>query len=290
MNPTLARRRSSRKATDKIFHALFLAAILLAIIALIMLLGDVLSQGLKHLNWSFITGYASRFWDQAGILVPLIGSVYVIGLTALLSIPLGIATAVYLECYAANNWLNRLLQVNINNLAGVPSIVYGLFGLAAFVRFMALDRSVLAAALTMALLILPVIIVSTQEAIRAIPPSLSHAAYALGASRWQVVSTVILPAALGGILTGAILAMSRALGETAPLITVGAWVFLTHLPKSPMDGFTVLPVQIWSWAGRPQQGFHEIAATAIIVLLLVLLTMNAVAVFLRNKYQKRAEW
>lgn len=285
-----AARRRTRQRLDKLFHGLFLAAIFVAIAALVILLWDVLAKGAQHLRWDFITSFASRKWEQSGILAPLLGSFYVIGLTAAIALPIGIATAIYLEFYAARNWLTRLLQTNIANLAGVPSIVYGLFGLAFFVRYLAFDRSILSASLTMALLILPVIIVNTQEAIKAVPPSQAHGAYALGASKWQVVSTVVLPAALPGIFTGAILSLSRALGESAPLITVGAWAFIQAIPKSPMDTFTVLPIQIWVWSSKPQPGFQEIAATAIIVLLIVLLSINAVAIVLRNKYQKRAEW
>ncbi|MFZ5817725.1 MAG: phosphate ABC transporter permease PstA [Bacillota bacterium] len=290
MRAELAVRRAARKRVDAFFRAVFLVAIAVAILVLLILLVNIFSQGIKWIRPEFFTSYASRFYQKAGILAPLVGSFYVILLTAAFALPIGVATAVYLEFYARDSWLTRLLQVNIANLAGVPSIVYGLFGLAFFVRYLAFDRSILSAALTMALLILPVVIVNTREAIKAVPPSLAHAAYALGASRWQVVSTVILPAAVGGILTGTILAVSRALGETAPLITVGAWVFITSLPVSPMDSFTVLPIQIWYWSAQPQQGFREIAAATIIVLLVVLLTMNGVAIFLRNRFQKKAEW
>lgn len=306
MSTHLTARRARRQRLDAIFHGLFLVAIAVAIIVLGILIWDIFSTGLKWLRWEFIVSLSSRFYQKAGIIAPLIGSFYVIALTAAIALPVGVATAVYLEFYAGDatvsegqerSWLQtlrgrltRLLEVNIANLAGVPSIVYGLFGLAFFVRWMAFDRSILSAALTMALLILPVVIVNTQEAIKAVPPSLAHAAYALGASRWQVVSTVILPASLGGILTGTILAVSRALGETAPLIAVGAWVYITRLPVSPLDSFTVLPIQIYYWSAMPQEGFREIAATTIIVLLAMLLTMNGVAIFLRNKYQKKAEW
>lgn len=290
MNKAVSAHRSRRRRLDSCFRWLFIAAIVIAVSTLGVLLYDILSTGARHLSWAFISGFASRFWERSGILAPLVGSFYVIGLTAAIALPIGVAAAVYLEFYASDHWVNRVLQVNIANLAGVPSIVYGLFGLAAFVRFLAFDRSILSASLTMALLILPVVIVNTQEAIKAVPPSLAQGAYALGASQWQVIWTVVLPAALGGILTGAILAVSRALGETAPLITVGAWAFITYLPISPLDSFTVLPIQIWVWSSKPQQGFQEIAATAIIVLLIVLLTMNGVAILLRNKYQKKAEW
>jgi len=290
MNETIRARRTHRKRLDQWSNWAFLLAIGVAVATLLVLLFDVFSVGLKHLSWDFLTHYASRFWQKAGILAPLAGSFSVIVLTAVLALPIGMAAAIYLQFYASENWVNRVIETNIANLAGVPSIVYGLFGLAFFVRYLAFDRSVLAAALTMALLILPVVIVNTQEAIRAVPSSMIHAAYALGASRWQVIKTVVLPAALGGILTGAILALSRALGETAPLITVGAWVFITYLPQGLLDGFTVLPIQIWYWSSMPQQGFQEIAATAIIVLLVLLLTINSVAIVLRNRYQKKAEW
>lgn len=290
MQPQIARRRQQRKLIDRFCHVGFTLAIAVALAVLCLLLYDVIVPGLKWLRWEFITSFASRFYDKAGILAPLVGSFWVMLLTAAIALPLGVATAVYLEFYAGHSWLNRVLQTNITNLAGVPSIVYGLLGLSVFVWHLGFGRSVLAAALTMGLLILPVIVVNTQEAIKAIPASLAHAAYAVGASKWQVIATVVLPASLGGILTGLILAISRALGEAAPMITVGAWAFLTSVPKHPLDSFSVLPIQIYVWAARPQAGFREIAATAIIVLLILLLTMNAVAVLLRNKYQKRAEW
>jgi phosphate transport system permease protein len=283
-------RRAARKRVDRLFHGLFVGAIGVAVLALIILMWNIFQTGARHLSWEFLTSFASRRWQSSGILAPLVGSFYVILLTAAIALPVGIASAVYLEFYAQDNRFNRMLQTNIANLAGVPSIVYGLFGLAFFVRQLALGRSILSAALTMALLILPVVIVNTREAIRAVPPSLAHGAYALGASKWQVIWTVVLPAALPGILTGAILSLSRALGESAPLITVGAWAFITSLPRSPLDSFTVLPIQIWVWSSKPQEGFREIAATAIIVLLAVLLTINGVAIWLRNKYQKKVEW
>jgi phosphate transport system permease protein len=290
VNTLHSRRGVYRRQMDRWFHALFLAAVGLAVCALILLLWQVFSDGLRNLDWQFLTSYASRRWQQAGILAPLAGSFYVMGLTALFALPLGMAAAIHLEFYARDNWLNRLIQTNIANLAGVPSIVYGLFGLAIFVRYLGFDRSILSASLTMAFLILPVVIVNTQEALRTVPQTMIQGAYALGATKWQVIRTVVLPAAMGGIMTGAILALSRALGETAPLITVGAWVFLTYLPKSPLDGFTVLPIQIWYWSAMPQQGFQDLAASAIIVLLILLLTMNSVAIIVRNKYQKKAEW
>ncbi|MDF2626551.1 MAG: phosphate transporter permease protein [Symbiobacteriaceae bacterium] len=290
MNRPNSRRSAYRRQMDRWFHAIFLGAVGLAVAALGLLLWQVLKDGLSHLDWQFLTSYASRRWQQAGIMAPLAGSFYVMGLTALFALPLGLAAAIHLEFYAKENWFNRLIQTNIANLAGVPSIVYGLFGLAIFVRYLGFDRSILSASLTMAFLILPVVIVNTQEALRTVPQTIIQGAYAMGATKWQVIRTVVLPAAMGGIMTGAILALSRALGETAPLITVGAWVFLTYLPVSPLDGFTVLPIQIWYWSGMPQAEFQSLAASAIIVLLIVLLTMNSVAIVLRNKYQRKAEW
>jgi len=284
------RRRKRRQQVDRLLHVLFVVAVAVAVLVLGILLYDVIRDGASRVSWAFITSHASRFAAKTGILAALVGSFYVILLTALLALPLGVATAVYLDYFAPQNWFTRVLQTNIANLAGVPSIVYGLFGLAFFVRYLALDRSIISAALTMALLILPVVIVNTQEAMRAVPPSLAHGAYALGASKWQVIATVILPAAMGGILTGAILALSRALGETAPLITVGAWVFISYLPARLTDGFTVLPIQIWYWSAMPQEAFQEAAAAAILVLLVVLLSINSVAILLRNRYQKKAEW
>ncbi|MFO7171794.1 MAG: phosphate ABC transporter permease PstA [Bacillota bacterium] len=284
------RRRRARQRLDRIFAAVFLLAIALSLLTLAVLFWDVVRDGARWLRWEFLTGYPSRIPERAGILVPLVGSLWVIGLTALLALPLGVAAAIYLEFYAGDSWLSRLIEANIANLAGVPSIVYGLLGLAVFVRGLHLGRSVLAAALTMTLLVLPVIIVATREALRAVPLSLIHGAYALGATRWQVIRTVVLPTAAGSIMTGVILAISRALGETAPLITVGAWAFITYLPRHPLDGFSVLPIQIFNWAARPKPAFQQLAAAGIIVLLAVLLSLNAVAIWLRNKYQKKAEW
>ena len=257
--------------------------------ALSFLLGDVARKGIGWLDWQFLTSLPSRFPERSGISSALWGSIWLIGLTALFSLTIGVGTAIYLEEYARRGWLTRAIQTNISNLAGVPSIVYGILGLAAFVRAMSLGRSVMAGALTMTLLILPIIIVASQEAIRAVPRPLRDASFALGATRWQTVRRVVLPAAAPGILTGIILALARALGEAAPLIMIGALMFVPFVPTSPLDQFSVLPIQIFNWTARPQPEFRLIAAAAIIVLLVVLLTMNAAAVLLRNKYQKRAE-
>ncbi|MBM2826722.1 MAG: Phosphate transport system permease protein PstA [Dehalococcoidia bacterium] len=279
-----------RKRLGLLFSWLCLLATVIGIAVLGILLIDVFIRGWPSVNWSFLTSYPSRFPERAGILSALVGSVCILALTALFAFPLGVGAAIYLEEYARKNWLSIVIQINIGNLAGVPSIVYGLLGLGLFVRALNLERSVLAGSLTMALLVLPIIIISAQEAIRAVPPSLREAAYALGATQWQVVRHIVLPSAFSSILTGTILALSRAIGETAPLITIGALTFIAFLPDSLLSPFTVLPIQIFNWVSRPQAGFHERAAAGIIVLLVVLLTVNAAAILLRNKYQGKRQW
>ena len=281
-------RAAARRRRGGVAHAAFLIATGIGIAALIVLLVDIVSQGAGHLSWSFITSYPSRFPERAGIWAALIGSLWVLALTALFSFPLGIATAIWLEEYAPRNWMTGAIRTNIANLAAVPSIVYGILGLAVFVRWMALGRSVLAGALTLALLILPVLIIAGQEAIRAVPPSVRQASYALGATRWQTVRRQVLPMAFPGILTGTILALSRAVGETAPLIIVGALAFVPFVPEGPLDAFTVLPIQIFNWISRPQPEFHAIASAGIMVLLAVLLGFNLIAVLLRNHYSRRS--
>ena len=262
-------------------------ATLVGVAALGVLLVDVLVDGVRRLNLSFLTSFASRFPERAGVKAALAGSAWILGLTALISFPISVAAAIYLEEYARRGWVTRIIQTNIANLAGVPSIVYGILGLTLFVRTMGLGRSVLSGALTLSLLIMPVIIMAAQEAIRAVPHTIREAAYGLGATRWQVVSYQVFPMALPGVLTGTILALSRAVGETAPLIMVGAVGFLAFTPKALSDQFTVLPLQIYSWISRPQDEFRELAAAGIIVLLVLLLTMNAIAIILRNRAQVR---
>ncbi len=235
----------------------------------------------------FLTSFPSRYYTKAGVYAALVGSLWLLVFTALIAVPIGIAAAVYLEEYAVKNRFSRMIEINISNLAGVPSIVYGILGLAMFVRGFGLGRTVLAGSATMSLLIMPVIIIAAREAIKAVPGSIRLGAYALGATRWQVVRHHILPIAMPGILTGIILAMSRAIGETAPMIMIGALSFVAFLPKSPMDDFTVLPIQIYNWASMPSAEFQELAALGILVLLVVLLVMNSVAVFIRQKLQRR---
>lgn len=275
-----------RRRASGIFAGLSFVATISGLVVLFILLADVVLRGASSVSWQFLTSFPSRFPEQAGVLSALAGTVWVIGLTALFSFPLGVGAAIYLEEYAPKNWLTTTIEVNIANLAGVPSVVYGLLGLGLFVRTLDLGRSVLAGSLTMALLVLPIVIIASREALRAVPPSLREAAYALGATRWQVVGRVVLPVALPGILTGTILALSRAIGETAPLITIGALTFVAFLPDGPLSPFTVLPIQIFNWVSRPQTAFHERAAAAIIVLLVVLLLMNGAAIWLRNRFQR----
>jgi phosphate transport system permease protein len=259
----------------------------IALLTLAVLLIDAFVDGVGRLRWSFLTSFPSRKPEQAGILSALVGTVYMMILTGIFALPVGVGAAIYLEEYAKRHWLSRVIELNIANLAGVPSIIYGLLGLEVFVRAMAFDRSLLSGSLTMALLILPIIIISSREAIRTVPPSIREASYALGASRWQTIWYQVLPLAFPGILTGSILAFSRAIGEAAPLITIGALTYIAFLPDSLLAPFTAMPIQIFNWVSRPQKGFHENAAAAIIVLLVVLLLMNALAVYLRQRYQKK---
>lgn len=283
------RRLARRRAMDRLFQVIFLLASLIGILALAVLLFDVLRKGIGWLDWEFLTRFPSRFPHRAGIKAALAGSLWVVGLTALIAFPIGVAAAIYLEEFAPRNRFTQIINTNISNLAGVPSVVYGILGLAVFVRGLGLGRSVLAGSLTLALLILPIIIIASQEAIRSVPDSIRRASYALGATQWQTVRHAVLPSAFPGILTGTILAVSRAIGETAPLLIVGALTFVAFTPLGPMDSFTVLPIQIFNWTSRPQADFRAIAAAGIIVLLVMLLTMNALAVYLRNKYQSKTD-
>ena len=280
-------RARRRRRMGVLFAGLCMAATLVGVVSLTVLLFDVARDGLPRLSWDFLTSFASRIPERSGIKAALVGSMWLLGLTALISFPVSVAAAIYLEEYSGRGWITRAIQTNIANLAGIPSIVYGILGLALFVRLFGFDRSVLSGALTLSLLVMPVIIMASQEAIKAVPSTLREAAYGLGATRWQVVSTQVLPMAMPGILTGTILALSRAVGETAPLIMVGAVGFIAFTPSGPFDRFTVLPLQIFNWVSRPQDEFRVLAAAGIVVLLALLLSMNAVAIVLRNRYQKR---
>ncbi|HAZ09546.1 MAG: phosphate ABC transporter, permease protein PstA [Omnitrophica bacterium GWA2_41_15] len=283
-------RKSRNKRLDKGFSILGIASIAFGLIVLLVLIIDVFLDGSARLSWSFFTSFPSRKPELAGILSAWVGTVWIMAITALIALPLGIGAGIYLEEYAGKNRLTDFIEINIANLAGVPSVIYGLLGLGLFVRYFNLDRSILAGGLTLALLILPVIILSTREALRAVPFSIREASYASGATRWQTVRYQVIPAAFGSIMTGVILAMSRAVGETAPLITIGALTYIAFLPQGLSDPFTVLPIQIFNWVSRPQKGFFANAAAGIIVLLGLTLIMNAAAILLRHHYQKKIRW
>lgn len=281
---------AGRETKARVVRWVLFAATAFAIVVLLALIWDIASSGARWLSLELITNKASSDPHKAGLRPAILGTLWVIGFTALFAFPVGVGAAVYLEEYAPNNRWTRLLKTNIANLAGVPSVVYGLLGLGVFVSWLTLGRTVLSGALTMALLILPVVIIASQEAIRAVPPSLREAAFALGATKWQVARDHVIPAALPGILTGIILSMSRAMGETAPLLVVGAAAYVTFDPSGVMSKYTVLPVQIYQWAQRPQQDFRDLAAASIIVLLGLLLILNAVAIYLRQRFSKSVKW
>ena len=284
-------RKTYRLARDNVFAALFFSSVVAGVLVLAWLLIEVFIESFGWLDWQFLSSYSSRHPVEAGVLAPIAGTFWVIILTAVITVPVGIATAIYLEEFAPNNRVTRLIQLNISNLAGVPSVVYGLLGLAIFVQYL-FDgqRSLLAGALTLSLLVMPIVIIASQEAIRAVPPSYRDAAYAMGATRWQVVKMVVLPQAIPSMMSGIILAMSRAIGETAPILVVSSLVFITYVPTSPTDRFTVLPLQIVTWVSQPQDDFRHIAAAAIVILLVMLLSMNAAAIYIRAKFQRRAEY
>lgn len=278
---------TSRKVKAALFKAACIGAIVFSLGALGALLFDVLSDGLSHLNWNFLVSFPSRIPGRAGIKAALYGTIWLMSLTALFCVPIGVGTAIYLEEYAGKSRLAGFIKINISNLAGVPSIVYGFLGLAIFVRLFAFERSVLSGALTMALLVMPIVIVSAQEAIRAVPDSLREASYALGATRWQTTRRVVLPAAVSGIATGIILALSRAVGETAPLIMIGALTFVAFVPDGPFSPFTALPIQIFNWVSRPQAEFQQIAAAGVIILLFLIFIMNGIASIIRHRFDRR---
>ena len=278
-----------RKLIGIIFLIFCLLGVLVAMMGLISLLIQVILQGYEWVTPNLIFNYPSRHPEQAGLWAALIGTLYMMGLTALITVPIGIGAAIYLEEYAPKNWITSFIEINTSNLAGVPSIVYGLLGLSIFVYFLKLERSILAGSLTMSLLILPVLILASREAIKAVPRAHREAAFALGGDKWQVVKMAVLPTAFPGILTGVILALSRAIGEAAPMVAITALVYITFIPVTPMDRFTVMPIQIFNWVSRPQDDFRGLAAGGIIILLILLLSMNSIAVILRNKFQKRSE-
>ena len=292
-----------RRLREKLFIACGLASTLVGLIALSFLLFDLAADGLPRLSWDFFTSFPSRRASAAGMLSAWVGSVLVILVTAIIGVPLGVAAGIYLEEYARRNWMTNIIEINVSNLAAVPSIVYGLLALGLFVYGLGTGRSILTAGLTLALLILPIIIVATRESIRAVPYSIREAAYGIGATKGQVTRDHVLPAAIPGVLTGIIIGLSRALGETAPLITIGALTFIAFLPDPPItsefpfisfrwlfDGFTVLPIQAFNWISRPGSDFHANAAAAGLVLLALTLSLNALAIVLRYRLRRRLQW
>ena len=283
--------KSVRYALDWIFAILVFIATIIGLVVLAVLLVDIARDGVTRLSWDFLTSFPSVSPENSGIYPALLGSLWLLGLTALFSVPLGVGAAIYLEEYASDTWLTRLIEVNISNLAGVPSIIYGLLGLGIFVNLLGPvtgGQSLISGALTLSLLILPIIIIATREALRTISDSVREGGYALGATRWEVIRSHLLPMALPGALTGTILALSRAIGETAPLIVVGAATYLTFSPSGPQSAYSALPIQIYSWVSQPQPAFQVTAAAGIVILMLVLLLTNSVAIYLRNRYQRRA--
>jgi phosphate transport system permease protein len=275
---------------DKAFQVFGIFCTLIGLVVLAIFLVDIVIEGARRIDWDFISSLPSRRASRAGILTAWVGTIWVLLLTLLIAFPLGISAGVYLEEYTKKNRFSNFLEINIANLAGVPSIIYGLLGLEIFVRYMALGGSLLAGALTLSLLVLPIIIVTTREALKAVPKSIREGSFALGASKWQTVWLQVLPAAFGGILTGIILALSRAVGEAAPLIVIGALAYVPFVPQTPLDAFTVLPIQIFNWTSRPQAAFLVNAAAAIIVLLFITFVLNGIAVYLRNRQQKKVKW
>lgn len=288
VNIPIGRILSGNILRERIFKVVAISALVFAVATLLVLIFDAFNDGIGRFSWKFLTSFPSRKPEEAGILSALVGSFYMVSLTGIIAVPIGLGAAIYLEEYARqDNWFNKIIEINILNLAGVPSIIYGLLGLELFVRAMKLGQSILAGSLTMALLVLPIVIIASREALRVVPPSIREASYALGASRWQTIYYQVLPIAFPGVLTGSILALSRAIGEASPLITIGALTYIAFLPDSILAPFTVLPIQIFNWVSRPQKGFFENAAAGILVLLFVLILLNSLAIFLRQKFQKR---
>lgn len=275
---------------DKLFKAFALSITVFVLMILAVLLVHIFSNGLSRINWSFFTNLPSRHAERSGILTALAGMLSLILFTIMIAFPIGIAAGIYLQEYGVKNRFAKLVEINIANLAGVPSVIYGILGLQLFVRIAGLGNSLLAGALTLALLILPIVIVATREAIRAVPGSLREASYGMGATKWQTTKNVVLPSAFGGILTGIILALSRAVGETAPLLVIGALVYVPFIPEGPRDQFTTLPIQVFNWISRPQASFILNAAAGIIVLLVITFLLNGIAIYIRNKWYKKVKY
>ncbi len=291
------------KIFDYLFWFFGLISSFSGILLLIVLFIDLLINGYPRLTYKFFTSFPSRFPEEAGILSAWVGTTLVMIVTAFFAIPFGVAAGIYLEEYGKKNWITNIIEINISNLAGIPSIIYGLLALGLFVHTFKFGESILSAGLTLAILILPIVILSTREAIRAIPNSIREASYALGATKWQTVRDHLLPYSSGGILTGIIVGLSRAIGETAPVITIGALTFIAFLPTNPVspdfpflnfkwlfDPFTVMPIQMFNWVSRPQKEFHINAASAGVILLVMTLVMNATAIYIRYRFRKKIKW
>ncbi len=283
-------KRTSSEYADIAFKYFGLTCTLFGMFILVLLLYDVASRGFHRISWEFITNLPSRRAASAGIYTAWVGTLWIMGVTAIIAFPIGISAGLYLEEYNKKGWFADFLEINIANLAGVPSIIYGLLGLEIFARFLHFGQSILTGACTLALLILPIIIVSTREALKSVPYSIREGSYALGASKWKTMWNQVLPAAISGIFTGVILALSRAIGETAPLVVIGALAFVPFVPQGVFDSFTVLPIQIFNWISRPQKEFSENAAAAIIILLLITFVMNGIGVYIRYRWQKKIKW
>jgi phosphate transport system permease protein len=292
-----------RKVLDKVFVLVGLLFLFGALLTLAILFIDLLLDGAPKLHWDFITSFPSRHAERAGILSAWVGTSLVMLVTAAVAMPVGVAAAIYLEEYAPKNWMTAIIEINVTNLAGVPSIIYGLLALGLFVYQLGLGQSIVAAGLTLALLILPIVIVATREAVRAVPRAIREAAYALGATRWEVTAHHVVPYSMGGILTGMIIGLSRAIGETAPLITIGALSFIAFLPESPFssdfpflsfawlkEAFTAMPIQMFNWVSRPDPAFHANAAAAGAILLGMTLLMNGIAIYVRYRFRKKINW
>ena len=278
------------RALDAAFKYFALACTLFGLVVLAVLLVDIFSAGLARINWDFFRNLPSRHAHRSGIMTALAGMMSLLFLTILIALPVGVLAGIYLQEYGRRNRFARFIEINIANLAGVPSVIYGILGLTLFVRMLRLGNSLLAGALTLGLLILPIIIVATREAVRAVPDTLREASYGMGATKWQTTSRVVLPSALGGILTGIILAISRAIGETAPLLVIGALVYVPFIPEGPNDQFTTLPIQIYNWTSRPQEAFIVNAAAGIIVLLLITFLLNGIAIYIRHRWYQKIKY
>ena len=278
------------KSKDKLFRIVALSLTVFALLILLVLLVDIFWRGFGRLNWGFFKNLPSRNPENAGILTAIAGMLSLLFFTIIIALPIGILAGVYLQEYRSKNRFAKIVEINIANLAGVPSVIYGILGLQLFVRMAKMGNSLLAGAFTLALLIMPIIIVSTREALKAVPKTLREGSYGMGATKWQTTSRVVIPSALGGILTGIILSISRAIGETAPLLVIGALVYVPFIPEGPNDQFTTLPIQIFNWVSRPQAGFIVNAAAGIIILLLITFLLNGIAIYVRNKWYKKMKY